>query len=177
MKRKIHLAISFCLLSQPILMNAWANQRDFTYPDMKLTGIQGVFTHPAGYRIKWTTERMDVILKTGFNYVNHPKVMIYIPGQSPIEIISDSMKMDAVRKDFIFEKNVTVKTTQGILLIDFLRFDANRMEINSFDKYVFKTKDRLIRGRAIHGLAKTKGVTLFNIKEDALKKSSLTVSL
>jgi hypothetical protein len=178
MKRKIHLTISLCLLSHLIFMNAWAEQAGFAFPDMKLTGIQGVFIHSEGYRLKWRMDRMDAILMTGFNYVTNPKVMIYIPGQKkPLEIMSGAMKIDAVRKDFFFEKNVTVKTAKGILFIDFLRFDANRLEMSSFDRYVFKTKGSHIRGRAIHGLAKSKGLTLFNVKEGKIKKSSLTVSL
>ena len=159
-------------------MNAWAKQAGFAFPDMKLTGVQGVWSHSKGYRLKWTIDRMDGILITGFNYVTNPKVMIYVPGRAaPLEIMSDTMKIDAVRKDFFFEKNVRVKTAKGILFIDFLRFDANRLEISSFDRYVFKTKGQHMRGRAIHGLAKTKELTLFNVKEDKIKKSSYTVFL
>jgi len=135
----------------------------------EMSNVSGTIVHD-GYRVKWSAPKINASHKTSFGFLKRPTVVLYMPGsQTPIRVTSQRMKIDPLSQNYTFEKNVVVTLPNGILKTNFLNFNAARLEINSFDRYTYETKTEKFEGRAIHGLAKNKTLTLFGIGAHASK--------
>jgi len=121
---------------------------------------------------------MNGLLSTGFSYFSNPKINVYLPGKDqPIIITSATLKMDMRRGDFMFVDDVVMKTKDGVLKTNFLYFNPKKMELRSFDKFSYNTKNKTYHGAMIHGLVSQKKITLFNISTNHKKKTSLDIQL
>src|SRR3989338_261299 len=97
------------------------------YSEQVLSGIEGSFSTPDGYRIRWKTPEIKAYPKIGFGYAKKAEALIYIPGlKKPFKISSDKLKIDPLNQDLTFEGNVKVTTSKGMLTTNFLNFNRNR---------------------------------------------------
>lgn len=114
--------------------------------DIQMSGIQATFSHH-GYQVRFASSDMKGSLRTQIIYYKRPTVHIYQNRKKVMTLQSKVMKENRDTGDFIFEDQVRMKTKEGMLKTNFLKFNYKSNNFTSFDRYTFGN----IRGRAFYG--------------------------
>lgn len=160
-RKLLPLIVSF-LISTAI---PYAARAEYSIRSMRLTGISATLAHQkSGYRLKWKTNVLRSIGIVGFSQAIKPQIVVYTRNYShPFQISSDKMKIDPVSKNFMLEGNVRVTTETGILKTHFLNFNAEQLEMKSFDKFIYQTPSKTMVGQGLYSKIPTQTMMLFGI--------------
>ena len=128
-----------------------------------------------GQKVSWETTSLDGNLKTQFIYLKNPTVKVY-GSSSPIEIQSQTLKIDTAQKDLFFEGNIRMKIQNQeslrkhaqndiiTLKTNFLKVNMLNQTLTSFDTFTLETQGQKIKGHAFYGSSEEKILRLLNLK-------------